>query len=277
MSEYVNQNYDAERALYGIRDSRVRGCTFAGPADGESAIKECRNIEIEDCRFELRYPMWHLEKGMISRSTMTETCRAALWYDKDLRISASQLHGIKALRECDHSELIDCDMVSAEFGWFCRGIRINNSRLEGEYPFLKSSDLILDKFELKGKYSFQYVQNARISNSVLNTKDAFWHCHDVTVTDSVVAGEYLGWYSENLTLIRCEITGTQPLCYARNLRLVDCTMKGCDLAFERSSVNATILGRIESIKAPLEGSQIKADEVGVWLDEDETPISPVEA
>ena len=41
---YENKKYDEERALYDIEDSLVKGCTFAGPADGESALKECRRI-----------------------------------------------------------------------------------------------------------------------------------------------------------------------------------------------------------------------------------------
>lgn len=50
------QNFDEERALYHLIDATVRDCTFAGPADGESVLKECRNIAVENCRFSLRYP-----------------------------------------------------------------------------------------------------------------------------------------------------------------------------------------------------------------------------
>ena len=35
-----NQTFDGERALYGSRDILVKDCSFAGPADGESACKE---------------------------------------------------------------------------------------------------------------------------------------------------------------------------------------------------------------------------------------------
>ena len=42
--QIVQQSYDEERALYGLRDTDVVGCTFAGDADGESALKECRGI-----------------------------------------------------------------------------------------------------------------------------------------------------------------------------------------------------------------------------------------
>ena len=107
-----------------------------------------------------------------------------------------------------------------------------------------------------------------INNSVLDTKDAFWHSKNVTVMDSVVKGEYLGWYSENLRFVRCHIVGTQPLCYCKNLILEDCTMEATDLCFERSEVNASVRGRIESVKNPVAG-QIKADEIGEIIMEEE--------
>lgn len=40
-----NQIFDQERALYGSENLHVAHCTFDGPADGESAFKECRDIQ----------------------------------------------------------------------------------------------------------------------------------------------------------------------------------------------------------------------------------------
>ena len=55
MQTYENGQYDEERALYGTTDATITGCRFDGPADGESALKECKNIMVEDCFFNLRY------------------------------------------------------------------------------------------------------------------------------------------------------------------------------------------------------------------------------
>ena len=106
---------------------------------------------------------------------------------------------------------------------------------------------------ITGKYTFQYVENAIIKDCNFNTKDAFWHTKDVTVRNSVIKGEYLGWYSENLTLENCKIIGTQPLCYCKGLTLIDCEMIDCDLSFEKSEVNATLISPIVSIKNPISG------------------------
>ena len=268
MITYENRQYDEERALYGINNAKIRNCKFDGPADGESALKECSDITVEDCFFNLRYPFWHVNKAVIKNSQMTELCRAALWYDEDITISNCSMNGIKALRECRNINLLGSSIVSPEFLWRCSDIVVEHSKLESEYPFFECSDVSIEDLNMKGKYSFQYVENMTINNSVLDTKDAFWHSKNVTVMDSVVKGEYLGWYSENLRFVRCHIVGTQPLCYCKNLILEDCTMEATDLCFERSEVNASVRGRIESVKNPVAG-QIKADEIGEIIMEEE--------
>ena len=95
-----NKTFDEERALYGSKNIFVKDCSFDGPADGESAFKECSDVQVEHGFFNLRYPFWHDHKLKISSSEMTELCRAALWYSDHIEITGSSLHGIKALREC---------------------------------------------------------------------------------------------------------------------------------------------------------------------------------
>lgn len=255
-----DKRFDEERAFYGFKDIIVENCEFSGITDGESAFKECKNITVKDCRFELRYPFWHVDKFTISGSNMTETCRAALWYCKNGHVSNTKMHGIKALRECENIRLNDVDVISEEYGWKCNGLRFKNSKITSVYPFFLTKDLTCTNLNLIGKYSFQYAENVEISNSVLNTKDAFWHAKNVIVRNSFINGEYLGWYSENLTLIDCEIIGTQPLCYCENLKLINCKMHDSDLSFEYSDVQADIVGTILSVKNPKSG-KITADKI----------------
>lgn len=261
MTLYFNETHDEERALYGVEHARIQNCSFEGPADGESALKETSDIIVENCNFLLRYPFWHTSNAVIQDCILTDTCRAAFWYDTELQISNSNLGGIKALRECGDSTLEKCKINSSEFGWFCRHITMKECDLTSEYPFLKCTDMEFDHLNMMAKYSFQYTENITIRNSNLNTKDAFWHSNNVTVYDSIVKGEYLGWYSQGLRLVRCKIIGTQPLCYAENLVLEDCEMVDCDLSFENSDVTAAIIGEITSIKNPKNGS-ITADGIG---------------
>lgn len=261
MNIIENVTMDQERALYGSSDVLVRHCSFDGPADGESALKECSNVTVEDSYFNLRYPFWHVHGLNITSCEMTDKCRAALWYSDNIKISDTKLHGIKALRECADAEIVDSSIISPEFGWSVKGLKMVNTSAESEYFLMRSSDIVFENVSLKGKYSFQYVENVEINNCRFDTKDAFWHAKNVTIKNSVINGEYLAWYSENLTFIDCTIKGTQPLCYCKGLKLINCRMEDCDLAFERSDVEATISTPVISIKNPLSGS-IKVPSVG---------------
>ena len=256
-----NAQFDEERALYNLKDTRVENCRFEGPADGESALKEARNIQVANTAFSLRYPLWHVEGFKLENCSMDEKARAAIWYAKDGMITDSVLGGIKALRDCDNMTLKNTQVISQEFGWKCRKVALEDTEVTAEYLFLDSRDVTLDRVKMKGKYSFQYMENLTIRDSYLDTKDAFWHSKNVTVINSTVKGEYLAWFSEGLTLINCHIIGTQPLCYCKDLKLVDCTMEGTDLAFEYSDVEATINGHVDSVKNPRSG-HITLDSVG---------------
>ena len=253
MELYKDKTMDAERALYGQRDIRVENCHFDGPADGESALKECRDVQVADSFFNLRYPFWHDTHLSIERSELTPLCRAALWYSEDICITDTKLHGIKALRECADVRMERYDIVSPEFGWSVRGIEMTDCTAESEYFMMRSDNLRFQNVELKGKYSFQYIADSVFENCRFDTKDAFWHAKNVVVRNSVIRGEYLAWYCENVTFENCVISGTQPLCYCRGLRLVNCRMEEADLCFEKSEVEATLTAPLISVKNPRAG------------------------
>lgn len=261
MKELLNQHYETERSLYNVKEIHLVSCRFEGPTDGESPLKESSNIFAETSYFDLRYPFWHDEKVRISDCVFTEKSRAAFWYDNDVEVKNSKLHGIKAFRECTKVSLSDCDILSPEFLWRDIDVTINHCSLTSEYAFFEDRKVQIDQLTMNGKYSFQYVQGGEIKNSELHTKDAFWHSENLTVRDSLIDGEYLGWYSKNLRLVHCHIKGTQPLCYCQGLVLEDCTMENADFAFEYSDVTADIKGSILSVKNPRSG-KIVADSIG---------------
>lgn len=253
MNKVTGKTFDEERALYGARNLIVEDCRFDGPADGESAFKEGRDIQVENSFFNLRYPFWHDEGLQITGSEMTEFCRAALWYSHSITITDTKLHGIKALRECSDVRMQGCDIVSPEFGWSVTGLEMEDCTAESEYFMMRSDHLTFRNMRMKGKYSFQYISDALFEDCILDTKDAFWHASNVTVRNCTVKGEYLAWYCENVTFENCKIMGTQPLCYCKGLKLVNCEMTDADLCFEKSEVEATLTTPVESIKNPLSG------------------------
>ena len=262
MNIIEKETFDQERALYGRTGILVRDCAFDGPADGESALKECSNVEADHCFFNLRYPFWHDHGLTVRHSELTPFCRAALWYSDHIQLEDTKLHGIKALRECSQVKMVGCHVVSPEFGWFTHQVEMEDCDVQAEYFMMRSTNLRFQNVRLDGKYSFQYIEDSVFDNCRFDTKDAFWHAKNVVVKNSVVKGEYLAWYCDNVTFENCKISGTQPLCYCKGLRLINCEMVDCDLAFERSQVQATLTAPVVSIKNPLAGSRILVPQVG---------------
>ena len=257
MNIIEKETFDQERALYGQTGILVRDCAFDGPADGESALKECSNVEVDHCFFNLRYPFWHDHGLTVRHSELTPLCRAALWYSDHIQLEDTKLHGIKALRECSQVKMVGCHVVSPEFGWLTHQVEMEDCDVQAEYFMMRSTNLRFQNVRLDGKSSFQYIEDSLFENCRFDTKDAFWHAKNV-----VVKGEYLAWYCENVTFENCKIIGTQPLCYCKGLRLINCEMVDCDLAFERSQVQATLTAPVVSIKNPLAGSRILVPQVG---------------
>lgn len=256
-----DQEFSGERPLFGSHELRLENVTIHA---GESALKECSDIEAENCRFEGKYPFWHVDGFVINHCLFTEGARAALWYSRNLCMNDTLVEAPKMFREMHNIKLSNVRIPNAlETLWDCSGVDIKDVEVQnGDYIFMRGSDIRIDGYVQQGNYSFQKCRNVEIHNAKLDTKDAFWETEDVTVYDSEIDGEYLGWHSKRLRLVRCHIKGTQPLCYAEDLVLEDCTMdESCDLAFEYSTVNADIKGHVTSIKNPKSGV-IRADSIG---------------
>lgn len=263
------KTFPLERALYHQQDLKLVDCRFEGIEDGESALKECRNIELQDCYMDLRYPLWHVQGLKVQNVEQTPNCRASLWYSKDIFIENSKLYGIKALRECRQIAIQNTEIDSLEFGWKSTDIKLENVKINSEYVFFLVRKLDATHCLFTGKYGFQYMEDVTFDHCHFITKDAFWHGKNITVKNSVIEGEYLGWYSENLTFINCTIKGIQPLCYCKNLKLIHCKMEDANLAFEYSSVDIDVIGEIESVKNPLSGI-ILANQIGEVIQTDDS-------
>jgi hypothetical protein len=261
MRTIANKEFEGERPLYCERDLRLENVTIHA---GESALKETAAIEAVGCRFEGKYPLWCCDGFTVRECYFTEGARAALWYSRGLLMEDTLVEAPKMFREMDDMTLRRVRLSNAlETLWSCRGVVLEEVSVEkGDYLFMRSSGIWIDRLHLNGNYSFQYCRDVVIKNSVLNTKDAFWNTENVTVYDSVIIGEYLGWYSKGLRLVNCRIGGTQPLCYADDLVLENCTFDAdADLAFEYSSVQADMRGALTSVKNPRTG-RIVADSIG---------------
>lgn len=261
MEKIINKEFEGERPLYHTQDLYLENVIIHA---GESALKETKNIKAVKCRFEGKYPFWETYGFKVKDCFFTEGARAALWYSTDLEMEDCIVEAPKMFREMQRLKLKNVKLPNAlETLWHCKDIEIENVQTDkADYIFMHCENIKINNYHQNGNYSFQYCKNVEIHNSILNTKDAFWNTENVTVYDSEINGEYLAWYSKNIRLVRCKITQTQPLCYCENLILEDCTFgEDADLAFEYSSIQATIKGKVTSVKNPSSG-KILADGYG---------------
>jgi len=267
METISKQHFEGERPLFAKHHLRLEQVTIG---DGESAIKECSDIEAEDCRFWGKYPFWHVHGFRINRCQFDVGARSALWYSDHLDMRNTRIDGPKMFREMSDLYMENVTINDAdETFWRCRNVEARNLELhEGTYPFMFSDNIRIDGLKSDSKYVFQYCKNVELRHAHIVTKDSFWECENVTIYDSLLDGEYLAWHSKNVRLVNCHLAGEQLLCYADQLVLENCTFdQACDRVFEYSNVEASIRGHIENIKNPISG-HVVADSIGsITIDE----------
>ena len=253
MDKIENEHLEGERALFKTTNKTIIGCLFD---NGESPLKECRNLTINDCVFGWKYPLWYGENLDVSNSKFLEMGRAGIWYTSDSSFSNLCFIAPKGFRRCKNISLENVSFENAsETLWWCENVRMSNCKATGSYLFMQSKSIIVENLTLEGDYAFDGCENILVKNSTLHTKDAFWNCKNATIEDCVIEGEYLGWNSENIVFINCKIKSHQALCYIKGLKLIDCEIVDSDLVFEYcSNIDAVVLSMVDSIKNPISGT-----------------------
>lgn len=260
MKEIKGQVLTGERALFKAENLRVENCTFE---DGESPLKESKNIDISGSVFGWKYPVWYSENIRIKDCEWKETGRAGVWYTKNLHAENCLIDAPKNFRRCENIHLEGVRFTRAqETLWSCRGVTLDSVEVVGDYFGMNCENVTAENLRIDGNYCFDGAKNVTIRHSVLNSKDSFWNSENVTCEDCVIIGEYLAWNAKNLTLINCTIDSLQGLCYIENLTLINCDLKSTDLSFEFcSNVDATVTSHIVSVKNPISG-KIRAKSIG---------------
>lgn len=254
-----------ERALFQSRNLNIEECTFE---DGESPLKESRDLNIINSEFKWKYPLWYTTGAKLKDCVLFSGARAGIWYSKDISIDGGEIAAPKTFRRSKDITISNLSMTdAAETLWNCTGVTIKNVTAVGNYLGMGSKNIAVDGFTLTGDYCFDGVKNAAFKNCKLISKDAFWNSKNVIITDSYISGEYFGWNSENVTLVNCTVESLQGFCYMQNLKMINCKLINTDRAFEYSTVDVEIVGSVDSITNPL-GGKIVADGVGELIRND---------
>ncbi len=255
----VNQEYlTGERPLFHGENLRINDTIFS---NGESPLKESNNIELNGSMFQWKYPLWYSKNIVANNCTWFEMARAGVWYTDHLVVKDAVIEAPKNFRRCHEISLINTTLPNAaETLWHCDGVILEQVSAKGDYFAMNSKNMKIKDFQLVGNYSFDGASNVEIHNAKLLSKDAFWNSENVTVYDSFISGEYLGWNAKNLTLINCTIESLQGMCYIENLVMRNCKLLNTTLAFEYSTVDVEVCGKIDSVMNPSSGI-IRADAI----------------
>lgn len=261
MKHLDNETFTGERALYQARDLDIENCRFE---DGESHLKEGRNITVRDSVFDFRYPIWYGKDYLISNCHLTANARAAIWYMKDSSFLSCRFDAPKLFRKCKGITINDSKFSDAEETlWFSKDVILENVTVKGGTYFgLECKNVKGVHLNIENKYVFDGAEDVHLDDARIITKDAFWNCKHVLVENSTIKGEYIGWNSEDLTFINCRIISHQGLCYIKGLKLINCELIDSDLTFEYcSDIDADITSEIVSVKNPISG-RIRAKGIG---------------
>ena len=260
--EIRDQRFTGERALFKSEGLDIYDSIFD---DGESPLKESRDISLTGCMLKWKYPLWYCENVEVKNSAIFANGRAGIWYTNNISISDTLIEAPKTFRRSAGIRLKNVDMPNAsETLWNCVDVQLDNVSAKGDYFAMNLFGARIDNFRLSGNYCFDGAENIEIYNSKLLSKDSFWNSRKVTVKNSLISGEYLGWNSEDLTFEDCVIESLQGLCYIDRLTMKNCKLINTTLAFEYSTVDADITGSVESVLNPKSGT-IRADRIGTLI------------
>ena len=95
--EYRQEYLTGERALFKGEGLRIYDTIFA---DGESPLKESRDIELYGCMFKWKYPLWYSRDITVKNSTWFEMARAGVWYTRNITVEDSAIEAPKNFRRC---------------------------------------------------------------------------------------------------------------------------------------------------------------------------------
>lgn len=260
MSKEIRQEFlTGERALFGSKDIVIYDTIFD---DGESPLKESNNISLYGSMFKWKYPLWYCNNITADNCSWFDMARAGVWYSNNIAVRNCVIEAPKNFRRCRDLSIADTSFSNAsETLWSCDKVELKNVVAKGDYFAMNSDNMDIDGLTLYGNYSFDGCHNVTVRNSKLLSKDAFWNTENVSVYDSFISGEYLGWNAKNLKLVNCTIESLQGMCYIENLVMENCKLINTTLAFEYSSVDADITGKIDSVINPSSG-RITATEIG---------------
>lgn len=96
MKQIKEAYFTTERALFHAHELNILDSTFA---QGESPLKESRNITLCNSIFKWKYPLWYSKNINCSHTTFMETARSGIWYTQNITMQNCFIQAPKTFRE----------------------------------------------------------------------------------------------------------------------------------------------------------------------------------
>ena len=265
MENIANKKFNEERALFSSKGLHIENCEFV---DGESPLKESSDLELKNCSFAWKYPLWYCKNVVLDESILKTTSRSGIWYTDNIKVSKTTIDAPKLFRYSSHIKLSEVHFNHGEETlWHCKDVELQVVDVKGDYFGFHSENVQADNIIVKGNYLFDSAKNVTIRNSYLESKDSFWNCENVTLINCTIIGEYIGWNTKNLTLINCKIESHQGFCYVDGLKMYHCEIYRSDLLFEYChKLDVEVVTVVDSIKNPYDGQIVVAGVKELILD-----------
>ena len=130
MKEIRQEILTGERALYGKSGLLISETVFE---DGESPLKECSDITLENSLFRWKYPLWYSKNITMNNCSIFTMGRAGIWYTDDITVKNTMIEAPKNFRRCHGVKLENVTFSdAAETLWECDNVTIGSVSAKGD-------------------------------------------------------------------------------------------------------------------------------------------------
>lgn len=175
-------NFDLRYALWHVENSEVKECTFSTAArapfwynrnvkfesinsDAPKAFRECKNIELLNCKIMSEEPFWKIRK----------------------------FTGISS------------DFSGFYSFFMCKNVFLDNVKIDGKYSFQYCNNVVIKNSVLNTKDGFWHSNHVIVENSIIKGEYIGWYGRNLTFVNCTIESHQGFCHSKNVKFINCKM------------------------------------------------------------------------
>ena len=165
-------------------------------------------LEILDCQMteKCRAALWYSEKIGIRGSRLHGT--KALRECKQIQVEDCDIRSEEFGWFCQGIDLSNSTARGEYFMLRSKGLRLSGLHFGGKYSFQYIENAVLDRCELDTKDAFWHAKNVTVKDSVVKGEYLGWYSEGLTLINCKIIGTQPLCYCKDLKLIDCEMIDT---------------------------------------------------------------------